>query len=384
MRLVASGDAVFLRRFEPLFRALEPDTGPIARAAGGNLAEWLPLRVYNALTRGTTFHDRLLDPDPNPAAFAIRSRMAARKLARVSPPPDLVFHVFCTFAPVWGRLQLPYVLYLDYTMAQASREHPPWAAFRSARAQERWHACESDAYSRARHVFTMSDVTRAAVIADYGVSAEKVSVVGSGGGNFDRTYQGEKAFGSERILFDGSDLYRKGGDVLFAAVALARRLRPRLAVTVVGNAAPVRGDGVVSLAPVLERDRLRDLFLSAEHVVAPTRCDPFPGFVIEAMNYGLPCIVTRASGLSHVIEREAAGLVVVTHDPEALAHAIERLLGSREAMLRSSANGRRVVAEHLNWQAVASAMLPVLLPQSRRRLSGERGPDLREVVAPGD
>jgi glycosyltransferase involved in cell wall biosynthesis len=360
MRLVASGDAVFLRRYQPLFRALEPDTGPIAHAAGGNLAEWLPLRVYNALTRGTKLHDRLVDPDPNPAAFAIRSRMAARKLARVSPRPDLVLHVFCSFAPVWQRAQLPYVLYLDYTMAQASREYPPWAAFRSARAKERWETYESEAYARARHVFTMSDVTRDAVVADYGIAADKVSVVGSGGGNFDRIYQGEKAFGSQRILFDGSDLYRKGADVLFAAAALARRRRPQLAVNVVGNALPVDGDGVVSLGPVHDRDRLRDLFLSADLVVAPTRCDPFPAFIIEAMNYGVPCIVSRASGLSQVIERERAGLVVEEHDPEAVAGAIEILLSSPDAMRQASTNGRRVVAERLNWQAVASAMLPIL------------------------
>src|SRR5690349_3401630 len=99
MRVVASADAFFLDRYDALVKALETHAGAMTRVPGGNLAEWLPLRLYNAATRGTRLHGRLLDPDPNPRSFIVRSRLAARKIEKLPQRPDLIFHIFCTYVP---------------------------------------------------------------------------------------------------------------------------------------------------------------------------------------------------------------------------------------------------------------------------------------------
>jgi glycogen synthase len=57
---------------------------------------------------------------------------------------------------------------------------------------------------------------------------------------------------------------------------------------------------------------MRELFLSSDLVLAPSRCDPFPTFLIEAMNFGLPCVASDVDGLPEIVEHEVTGLVPIT------------------------------------------------------------------------
>jgi glycogen(starch) synthase len=357
MRVVATGDPVFLRRYAPLLRALEVHVSSIEPIGSGNLAEWLPLRIFNRLTRGTRFHDRLLAPDPNPRAFVIRSKQTNRKLRGLDPPANVVLHIFCSSAPRLTEAGAPFLLYLDFTMAQARRSYPPWAAFSSQRAYTRWIRLESNTYRMARHIFVMGAAVKSSLVSDYSIPPEGVTVVGSGG-NFDGVYTGPKRFGSRRILFDGSQFERKGGDILLEAFEAVRHVVPDATLIVVGTILNKPIDGVVNPGPIRDRDTLRELFLSADLVLAPTRCDPFPGFVIEAMNYGVPCIVSRVNGLSELIEQKRAGAVVGNDDPAEYARVICHLLTSQTMLEDMSENGRTIVRTQLNWSRVASEMAP--------------------------
>ena len=360
MTIAVSGDGYFLKRYTPLFDALRAQAGPVQVVPGGNLAEWLPMRVYNRLTRGTRLHGRLLAPDPNPKAFAIRSRRAEQQLARLQPAPDAVLHIFCSFAPVWSRpLACPYLFYVDYTMAQAIREYPEWARFQSAAAQEGWLRLERATYARASHIFTMTDAGAMALHADYGVPGDRLTVVGNGG-HIASLYDGPKTFGTHRLLFDGSDMHRKGGDVLLAALAQVRRTLPSATLTVVGNTEPITQDGVVSLGPGHDGAAMRALFLATDLVVTPARCDPFPGFVVEAMNYGVPVVTSRVSGSSSAVTRYQSGVVVDELTGDAFGTVIHDLLLDQTRLEQMSAQGRLAVRERYNWTAIAAAMAGVL------------------------
>ncbi len=360
MRMAVSGDGYFVKRYEPLLRALALHADAVDAVPGGNLAEWLPMRVYNRLTRGTALHGKLLSPDPNPLAFAIRSRQAQRALAGLVPKPDVVLQIFGTFSPAWKSEPVsPYALYLDFTMAQAIREYPPWAGFASRNAQIRWLRQERVSYDRASHIFTMTEAAKGALTADYSVPSSKISVVGNGG-NVAAVFDGPKRFGTHKLLFDGSDLHRKGGDVLLAALAEVRTVLPSATLTIVGNTVGVRQDGVASLGPVHDPAAMRRLFLSADLVVTPARCDPFPGFVVEAMNFGVPVVASQCSGASDALARHEAGLVVAELTGTAFAQTILALLTDSTRLEQMSASGRRAVRERFNWHAIAAVMGPVL------------------------
>lgn len=360
MRIAVSGDGYFLTRYTPLLQALGAYADSVEAVPGGNLSEWLPMRVYNRLTRGTSLHGRLLAPDPNPTAFAIRSRRAERRLASLQPTPDLVLHIFCSFAPVWSRpLACPYAFYVDYTMAQAIREYPEWARLRTPAAQEAWLRFERATYARASHIFTMTEAGAAALNADYGVHGDRLTVVGNGG-HIATLYDGPKTFGTHHLLFDGSDMHRKGGDILLAALAQVRQTLPSATLTVVGNTDPIVQDGVRSLGPGHSTAKMRELFLASDLVVTPARCDPFPGLVVEAMNYGVPIVTSRVSGSSGAVTRHQCGVVVDELSGDAFAPAIHDLLLDQPRLEQMSANGRRAVRERFNWTAIAATMASAL------------------------
>ena len=103
-------------------------------------------------------------------------------------------------------------------------------------------------------------------------------------------------------------------------------------------------------ADTFERYRSWDAF------VLPSRADPFPIAMLEAMATGLPVIGTRRDGLAEQITDDC-GILVEPDDPEALARAITSLAGrdagERRAMGRAA---RERVASMFNLDRQADAM----------------------------
>ena len=95
---------------------------------------------------------------------------------------------------------------------------------------------------------------------------------------------------------------------------------------------------------------------------SPARCRPavrfgkrFGNAVLEAMQRGLPAIVTPDVGAAEVVP-DAGGGLVVDGDPESLGHAIDRLAGDPALARAMGEAGRRYVSEHYSWPSVAARM----------------------------
>jgi glycosyltransferase involved in cell wall biosynthesis len=124
---------------------------------------------------------------------------------------------------------------------------------------------------------------------------------------------------------------RKGSDLFVEA---ARRLQSR-------NGTPYRFEMVGSESELIDREWAREVVLQANaagitHVrsadvfermrhwdafVLPSRSDPFPLSMLEAMASGLPVVGTRRDGIAEQITN-GTGLLVEPEDPAALADAI--------------------------------------------------------------
>jgi glycosyltransferase involved in cell wall biosynthesis len=99
-----------------------------------------------------------------------------------------------------------------------------------------------------------------------------------------------------------------------------------------------------------------ECYRSWDAFVLPSRADPFPIAMLEAMASGLPVIGARRDGLAEQITDDC-GILVEPDDPDALARAIVSLAGrdaaEREAMGRA---GRERVASRFNLERQAEAM----------------------------
>jgi glycogen synthase len=351
LRVAMTGDAFFWRRYKNLAPALAKHVGNVDILPSGNILELLQFRFLNRAARGPLarpIQNYLRSFDRKAEGFAIRSRQTERKLRRAAPA-DYVLHLFSSFAPAWTTKRR-FGMYLDYTMAQAARDWPAWAAFESQSELSRWLAVEKRAYEQAETIFTMGASTAMAVIADYGIPEGKVRVVGSAS-DFDQPFRGTRSFGSQVILFQGSEFERKGGDVLLDAFAKVRASLPSASLTIIGTDRPIQDIGV-SVLGIVPPTKVRELLLQADVVAAPARCDPFTAFVIEAMNYGTPSVVTRTSGISEQIK--GGGLVLERLDAELLAEALIALLTDQKRLKTMSESARQVIADTLNWNAVAA------------------------------
>jgi len=249
-------------------------------------------------------------------------------------------------------------MYLDYTMALAKQNWADWAPFASPQTYQRWLACEQRTYQRANHVFCMSQLVKTSLVEDYSVPADKITVVGSSG-NFEQLYDGDKSFGSQQILFNGSDFFRKGGDRVLAAFTQVRVALPDATLVVIGAKLAEVPPGVINPGAV-DADTLRELFLSSDLVVAPGRCDPFPTFLMEAMNYGVPCIVSAQDGMPEIVDDGVNGRVLAQPNPDNLAREMIALL-SQPAQLRAFSNqARQKISTQLNWPKIAQTMAQVI------------------------
>ncbi|MFM2063462.1 MAG: hypothetical protein RLZZ507_3132 [Cyanobacteriota bacterium] len=291
--------------------------------------------------------------------FISRSQKIEQKIRNLSYTPDLVFHIYGMFTPFWDKFDIPYVIYLDYTMALARDNWTPWAPFTTDEDFQKWKECECRSYDNASHIFTTNKKVKSSLMADYGINPDKITVVYPSG-NFLEPFPGDKQFGSKQILFNGSDFERKGGDLLLAAFKQVKQVIPEAKLVIVGQNLSINEDGIDNRGYISSSTEMQDLFLKTDIVVSPARCEPLPLFLIESMNYGVPCIVSEQDGMPEIIEHEINGLVIPQPTVDQLASQMIYLLSHQDVLEKMSIHAMEKVKNQLNWQVVAQKMIETI------------------------
>jgi glycosyltransferase involved in cell wall biosynthesis len=157
---------------------------------------------------------------------------------------------------------------------------------------------------------------------------------------------------------------RKGSDLFLAAARLVQREEPRVEFRMVGPLASgpeerwarnlvssARGQGVAysTVSDAFEELPKWDLF------VLPSREDPFPLAVLEAMASRLPTVATCVDGIPEQVGTDAA-VLVRPEDPSALAEAILGLLRAPQRREALAAAARRRVEERYTLERQAQGV----------------------------
>jgi glycosyltransferase involved in cell wall biosynthesis len=171
--------------------------------------------------------------------------------------------------------------------------------------------------------------------------------------------------GAVTVLFVGNVQHRKGVDVLVDAVAgcrsrtfhvilagdtgkepaYAEEIRARIVTA--GLASRVRLTGRLDEAALEASWREADVF------VLPSRMEGYGMVVAEAMQRGLPVIASEAGALPELVVPERTGLLVAPDSPEALAAALDRMVGDAGLRERLGAEGRRRAEAMPDWDETA-------------------------------
>src|SRR5262249_48447314 len=102
--------------------------------------------------------------------------------------------------------------------------------------------------------------------------------------------------------------------------------------------------------------RLMAAYRDADLMVLPSRHDPFPTVIREAMFFALPCVASDIWAMSEMIADGETGYLVRPGDPDELADRM-RILLSNDALRRQFGDAARQRAEEMfSWSAVGEVL----------------------------
>ena len=190
---------------------------------------------------------------------------------------------------------------------------------------------------------------------------------------------------AEMILFVGRLVEKKGVHNLLSAMQQVLRKSPQATLVLVGDgtqrqelermAERLEIAGSVRFLGKLPHEHLPEYYAAADLFVGPSVVDRSGdteglGVVfIEAASAGLAIVGTSVGGISDVLIPEVTGIAVEPDQPEALANAIERLLGDEPLRRRLGEAARQHALRRFSWSQVAERFSDVF----RRALECEPG-----------
>lgn len=83
-------------------------------------------------------------------------------------------------------------------------------------------------------------------------------------------------------------------------------------------------EAVVSLKERIPQEKVFELMKSSSLLLVPSIAEGLPNVAVEAMAIGLPVLSTYSGGVTDLIEDDCTGWLVPSHNPKAMAYAIEK------------------------------------------------------------
>ncbi|GEJ56454.1 glycosyltransferase family 4 protein [Anaeromyxobacter diazotrophicus] len=318
-------------------------------------------------------------------AFDLLTARCERAVAAAAP--DVVLQAGVLFAPVRDPLRRPhppYYLYCDHTRALNERYDPVPGLDPPIPFEGGWRRRETEVYRGAAALFVMSEHVRRSLAADYGVSPDRVHVIGAGA-NVAPAGPPPAGPREQALLFVGRHFAAKGGPETLAAFEAVRARHPRAELWMVGGRQPERSPAGVRLLGPRPPAEVGALYARASAFVLPTLREAFGLSFLEAMSYGLPCVGTRIEAIPEIVADGATGLLVPPRDPAALAAAMLRLLDDPARARAMGEAGRWRAAERFGWDRAVRLLLQVIERgvAGRAPLAGS-APDAAAAAAPID
>lgn len=185
-------------------------------------------------------------------------------------------------------------------------------------------------FHTAQGLITWCEWAKQSLITDYGVQADKITVIPPGidlarwdfGAHPCPLHEAKPL----RLLFVGGDFARKGGNVLLDAFRTDLRHTCVLDIVTKSDEVQARVQGLENITVHsglnANSPKLLELYAAADVFVFPTLGDCLPIAVMEAMAAGLPVIATPVGALCEEVEHGINGIVVPPRDTDALKNAV--------------------------------------------------------------
>lgn len=306
---------------------------------------------------------------PNEIAFALAARKAIFRLHATRPISMLICHghPVATLAarPLQQRLDIPYAL-----VTHGDIFDRPKGTY-DPRLTWLYQRTTLPAYRDADLVVALSPHMAALAISG-GARPERVSLIPNGidpadiGLNVGAPLLPKTATGRLELLYVGRLSVEKGVDVLIEAAALLRERGVSFHLRIAGSgaaeqalrdhAAALQLDNMVEFIGPRPRKELGALYRSADIVCVPSRSDPLPTVVLEAMAAGVAVVGSDVGGIPFMVQRGLTGWLVPPDEAQILASLLAGLSANPIGLIEAGVAAKLAVMERFLWEQVGEKL----------------------------
>lgn len=175
-----------------------------------------------------------------------------------------------------------------------------------------------------------------------------------------------------RLLFGtiGYIEWRKGQDLLIQAVrALLQEFRDRVDFCLIGQdssamAWQIREEAAsmpeVRLMGTVDRECINRVLEHADLLICPSREDPMPTVVAEAMMHSVPCLVSDATGTAAYIRDGVDGFIFHSENVEELTEKIKWCILHHQELEEMGIRARNIYETHFSMEVFEKNLLAVV------------------------
>ncbi|MEY2434972.1 MAG: hypothetical protein QOC92_4697, partial [Acidimicrobiaceae bacterium] len=276
------------------------------------------------------------------------------------------------FSPIWARG--PRVVVLHHVHAEMWKmvlgDDAPWAATMGDVIERRLAPL---AYKRSR-IVTLSQSSKDDIVDLLGFRPERVNVVPPG---VDPMFTPAGAKPPRPLIVAVGRLVPvKRYERLIRAVAQARRLRPDIELTIVGEGydrplldevvSDVDGAEWVTFVGRISDAELVDLYRRAWLVASASAREGWGMSLTEAAACGTPAVATRIAGHQDAVVDGQTGVLVDRDDLDGFADTLARLIDD-DALRAKLGTGAIAHAARFAWEATATGIMRALATDAQRR-----------------
>lgn len=102
----------------------------------------------------------------------------------------------------------------------------------------------------------------------------------------------------------------------------------------------------------VEGKEKEQLLLTSDIFIQTSRFEGMPMGILEALSYGIPCLITTGTNLGDFVKEYDAGWVAQT-EAEAIASEMIKAVEQRGLWLKKAQGARRLIMENFDWSIIA-------------------------------
>lgn len=122
----------------------------------------------------------------------------------------------------------------------------------------------------------------------------------------------------------------------------------------------LRGNPEIKYVGEMSQKELNDYFAGLDLLVCPSRDDPMPVVVTQAMQYGIPCIVSDQVGQSEYMIDGENGFVFPSEDVEALKEKIIYCIENKNNLKKIGAESRKIYERYFSENAMEESLWKIV------------------------